>query len=30
MFQLFTQGLENRAGIRLDPSAINAVHAQMN
>ena len=30
MFQLFTQGLENRAGIRLDPAAINAVHAQMN
>lgn len=30
MFQLFTQGIEARAGIRLDPAAINAVHAQMN
>jgi peptidyl-prolyl cis-trans isomerase D len=30
MFQLFTQGLEAKAGIRLDPAAINAVHAQMN
>lgn len=30
MFQLFTQDLEARAGIRLDAAAINAVHAQMN
>jgi peptidyl-prolyl cis-trans isomerase D len=30
MFQLFTQGIETRAGIRLDARAINAVHAQMN
>lgn len=30
MFQLYAQGLEARAGIRLDPAAINAVHAQMN
>ncbi len=30
MFQLYTQGLVARAGIRLDPAAINAVHAQMN
>lgn len=30
MFQLFTQGVEARVGIRLDPAAINAVHAQMN
>ncbi|WP_413875323.1 peptidyl-prolyl cis-trans isomerase [Albidovulum sp.] len=30
MFQLYAQALENRAGIRLDPAAINAVHAQMN
>lgn len=30
MFQLFTQSVEARAGIRLDPTAITAVHAQMN
>ena len=30
MFQLFAQGIEARAGIRLNPAAINAVHAQMN
>lgn len=30
MFQLFTQAIEAKAGIRLDPAAINAVHAQMN
>ena len=30
MFQLFTQSVENRAGIRLDQAAIAAVNAQMN
>ncbi|SPH17719.1 Peptidyl-prolyl cis-trans isomerase D [Defluviimonas aquaemixtae] len=30
MFQLYTQALSAEAGIRLDQSAVNAVHAQMN
>lgn len=30
MFQLFAQAIQSEAGIRLDPAAINAVHAQMN
>ncbi|MEZ5779394.1 MAG: SurA N-terminal domain-containing protein [Paracoccaceae bacterium] len=30
MFQLYVQAIEAEAGIRLDPAAINAVHAQMN
>lgn len=30
MFQLFTQSVENRAGIQLDQAAIAAVNAQMN
>ncbi|MCV2873178.1 SurA N-terminal domain-containing protein [Defluviimonas sp. WL0050] len=30
MFELFTHAIEAEAGIRLDPAAINAVHAQLN
>ena len=30
MFQLYTQAISNEAGIRLDQTAVNAVHAQMN
>lgn len=30
MFQLFTQSIENEAGVTLDNAALNAVHAQMN
>ncbi|MCB2116095.1 MAG: SurA N-terminal domain-containing protein [Rhodobacteraceae bacterium] len=30
LFRLYASAIENKAGIRLDPAAINAVHAQMN
>ena len=30
MFELFTQGIQSEAGIRIDQAAVNAVHSQMN